>query len=301
MTQILSLIAGESAELTPRQIDLVNHALMRGGTESGDITWLQDGRACDLSFAGDALKALQSVREALSTFAIDANVVAPQNRRKKLFISDMDSTAIVGETLDDLSTYTPFKAEIDALTAKSVMGTMSFIETLIARVDLMRGLHLDAFARADACIEVSAGMPTVVATMRKQGAITALVSGGFRYFTSRVRDRIGFDLDVSNDLEIANDCLTGKLIPPLIDPGAKVATLQRLAEKNGFGVEDCLAAGDGSNDIPMLEAAGLGVAYRGKPKVRAAIRCQLNHSDLRGLLFLQGIHRDEFVEIPDKQ
>jgi phosphoserine phosphatase len=139
-------------------------------------------------------------------------------------------------------------------------------------------------------------MKAAVATMRANGAYTALVSGGFTYFTGRVRHMLGFDCDVANDLEIVDGKLTGRIPPPLIDPQAKVSTLQRLSAERRIEPAATLAIGDGSNDIPMLKVAGLGIAFQGKPKVKQEIPVWIDHAGPTGLLYLQGYRRDEFVE-----
>ena len=179
---------------------------------------------------------LEELRRRLVDVPVDVNVLRAEGRRKKLLLSDMDATAIIGETLDELSTYTPHKAEIDNLTRQSVNGLMSFTETLVARMQLMRGLPEDTLAKTWSTVQPTPGMTTAIATMRAHGAYTALVSGGFTYFTSRVRDLIGFDCDIANDLEIVDGRLTGRVPPPIVDPAGKVAALQRLAKERGLAI-----------------------------------------------------------------
>lgn len=278
-------------------LDRVNRGLSAAAANAQPARWLDPERAAaEIAFAGDDAAALAEIRRQLSDLPIDINVLPAVGRRKKLLVSDMDATAIIGETLDELSTYTPHKAEIDNLTLQSVNGSMSFAETLVARIELMRGLPEEAFARTWDKIEATPGMKVTVATMRANGAYTALVSGGFTYFTSRVRDMLGFDCDVANSLELSNGRLTGRIPPPLIDPAGKVEALRRLTAERNLAREQTLAVGDGSNDIPMLQAAGLGVAFCGKPKVKQAIPVWLDHAGPTGLLYLQGYRRNEFVE-----
>ena len=297
MDFVLSLISSPAAaELTPALLDRVNHGLDAAGARAGGIVWLDPARAAEFPFAGDDAAVLEEIRRRLTDLPVDVNVLPAAHRRKQLLVSDMDATAIIGETLDELSTYTPHKAEIDNLTRQSVNGLMSFADTLVARVALMRGLGEDAFARTWDTIEPTPGMKTAIATMRANGAYTALVSGGFTYFTARVRDALGFDCDVANDLEFEGGKLTGRIPPPLIDPQAKVDALRRLAKERGIAAQATLAIGDGSNDIPMLQDAGLGIAFQGKPKVKQAVPIWLDHAGPTGLLYLQGYRRGEFVE-----
>ncbi len=297
MEFVLSLISSpDAAELTPALLDRVNHGLAAANAKPRPVIWLDPERAAEWRCAGDAATTLAELRRRLSDAPVDINVLPAENRRKKLLVSDMDATAIIGETLDELSNYTPHKAEIDNLTRQSVNGLMSFADTLVARIALMRGMGEDALEQTYLTIRPTPGMKTAVATMRANGAYTALVSGGFTYFTARVRGVLGFDCDVANDLEIADGKLTGRIPPPLIDPQAKVTALQRLSAERAIDLSATLAIGDGSNDIPMLKTAGLGIAFQGKPKVKQEIPVWLDHAGPTGLLYLQGYRRDEFVE-----
>lgn len=277
-------------------LDRVNHGLDAAGARARPALWLDPERAAEIAFDGDDAAVLSELRRRLVDVPVDINVLPAAGRRKKLLVSDMDATAIIGETLDELSTYTPHKAEIDNLTRQSVNGLMSFSETLVARIALMRGLGEDAFARTWDTIQPTPGMKAAIATMRANGAYTALVSGGFTYFTSRVRDLLGFDCDIANDLELADGRLTGRIPPPIVDPAGKVEALRRLAAERGLGIGETLAIGDGSNDIPMLQAAGLGIAFCGKPKVKQSVPVWLDYAGPTGLLHLQGFKRSEFVE-----
>ena len=297
MTYVLSLIcAPDAAELTPALIERVNHGLDAANARARPLAWLDPERAAEIAFDGDDAAVLEELRRRLIAAPVDINVLRADGRRKKLLLSDMDATAIIGETLDELSTYTPHKAEIDNLTRQSVNGLMSFTETLVARMELMRGLPVETLAKTWSTVQPMPGMKVAIATMRAHGAYTALVSGGFTYFTGRVRDLIGFDCDIANDLEIVDGKLTGRVPTPIVDPAGKVAALQRLTQERGVALPETLAIGDGSNDIPMLQQAGLGIAFCGKPKVKQAIPVWLDHAGPTGLLYLQGYKREEFVE-----
>jgi phosphoserine phosphatase len=140
------------------------------------------------------------------------------------------------------------------------------------------------------------GGATLIATMKKHGAACALVSGGFTYFTAMVRERLGFDSDAANRLVVSGSALAGTVEPPILGKEAKLATLQKLAGERGIGVADAIAVGDGANDLPMLKAAGLGVAFRAKPAVAAEVPARINHGNLTALLYLQGYRHSEFVE-----
>jgi phosphoserine phosphatase len=238
MSFILSLIAGRGAtEIGAAPLDRASIACARAGATPGEWRWLESGRAAECDLASAPADLLAQVREALKEAAIDVNLTRgpAAERRKRVLICDMDATAIEGETLDDLSAFTPFKAEIDALTRRSVEGKDDFADTLAQRVAMLKGLDLGAFERAHALVRPSHGIRTLVATMRGHGALAALVSGGFRYFTSRVREELGFEIDIANELEIEDGLLTGRLASPIVGPEAKVgpwASLPGGRERN---------------------------------------------------------------------
>ena len=300
MDLVLTLVsAPDKARLDSALTAGIAAALTRAGAKVSGPDWLDAGFACDLAFNGLELRAAQDIALALLGGApIDAYAQVAAGRRKKLLLCDMDSTIVTAETLDDLSVFANDKAEIDALTQKSIKGEINFTQSLVARVALLKGLTEAEFAAAYQKLEVSPGAETLIRTLRRDGCYTALVSGGFRYFTSRVAARVGFDIDIANEFEMADGKTTGKLVPPIVDPDGefgKLGRLHYLARERSIDLSATAAIGDGSNDIPMLLAAGMGCGYRGKPKVRAAAGCQLNFADLTGLLFYMGYRRGEFA------
>ncbi|WP_374308187.1 phosphoserine phosphatase SerB [Dongia sp.] len=300
MDLVLTLVsAPDKARLEPALLAEIAAALSRAGAKVAAPLWLDPAIACDLAFGGIEASHAQNIAMAmLGGEAVDCYAQGAGGRKKRLLLCDMDSTIVTAETLDDLSVFANDKAEIDALTQKSIAGEMNFTQSLIARVALLKGLTEAEFAAAYLKVEVSPGAETLIRTLRRDGCYTALVSGGFRYFTSRVAARVGFDIDISNDFEMADGKTTGKLMPPIVDPDGefgKLGRLRHLAKECGIDLSAAAAIGDGSNDIPMLSAAGMGCGYRGKPKVKAATGCQLNYANLTGLLFYMGYRRDEFV------
>lgn len=300
MSLVLTLVSAPNRpDLDSGIIRAIRAALAGAGAAPAEPDWLAPDLACDIGFRQiDAAAAQDITRSLLQSRRIDCYAQPVLGRKKRLLVCDMDATIVTGETLDDLSVFVKDKAAIDALTQKSVNGEMSFTESLIARAELLKGLTETEFAAAYAKVELSPGATTLIRTLRADGAYTALVSGGFRYFTSRVRDRVGFFADIANDFEMKDGKTTGKLISPIVDPEGeygKLGRLKHLAKKLGLDMSATAAIGDGANDIPMLSAAGLGCAYRGKAKVKAAIRCQLDHADLTGLLYFMGYRQSEFV------
>jgi phosphoserine phosphatase len=224
---------------------------------------------------------------------VDANAQPAAGRRKRLLIADMDSTIITSESLDELAEYAGLKEVISAITARAMRGELNFEAALAERVAMLAGLPESAIDAVLARIEITAGAAALVATMTANGAYCALVSGGFTPMTGAIRARLGFDEDRANRLEIAGGALTGRVLEPILGREAKLAALHELAGRLGTGPLDAVAVGDGANDLAMLQAAGIGVAFRAKPAVREAAAFRIDHGDLTGLLYLQGYRAAE--------
>jgi len=217
-------------------------------------------------------------------------------RRKQLLIADMDSTLIMQECIDELADYLGIKPQIAAITERAMNGELQFEDALRERVALLKGLPESALAEVySKQITLMPGGKTLAATMKANGAYLVIVSGGFTYFTGRVREALGFDEDRSNRLEVAEGALTGRIIPPILGADAKLESLKEIASARSIPTEAILALGDGANDVPMLKAAGLGVACHAKPFVQSQVSAQLNHNGLSALLYIQGYRRDAWV------
>ena len=226
---------------------------------------------------------------------IDALVSATPPRVPELFISDMDSTIIGQECIDELADFAGIKPQIAAITEAAMRGELDFRAALAERVALLKGLPADAIDRCLAeRIRPMAGAATLVATLKAHGTRCVLVTGGFHQFAGPVAAMLGFDHVVANRLDVANGHLTGLLAGPICDSTTKLETLRAEVATLGAGATS-LATGDGANDIPMIAAATWGVAYHAKPKAKAAADGWIDHGDLTSVLHLLGVARTAWV------
>ena len=263
--------------------------------------WLAPGMAADIPFsapAGEARAFANEVYAALAGACADVIVQPAIGRRKKLLLTDMDSTMIGQECIDELADHVGVRPHVAAITERAMRGEIDFEPALRARVALLKGLPV---AVVDDVIKnrirPTPGAGVLVSTMRRNGAYTCLVTGGFTLFTERIAAMLGFDESRANKLMVdADGRLTGEVYEPIFGRAAKLATLVELTRRLNLGADETLVAGDGANDIAMIEAAGLGVAYHAKPKVAAAAAASINHADLTALLYAQGYRPNEFVE-----
>ncbi|OAN56980.1 MULTISPECIES: phosphoserine phosphatase SerB [unclassified Sphingobium] len=267
--------------------------LRDAGCRPGETAWLDRDKAADLLFAADPVQA----RAALTDWGqgVDVIVQPVANREKKLLIADMDSTMITVECIDELADYAGIKPQIAEITERAMRGELDFAGALHGRVALLKGLADSAIDQCrDERVVIMGGARALVRTMKARGAKTLLVSGGFTRFTGPVAEEIGFDAAVANELEIADGALLGTVTTPIVDAARKRAELE-AAIAGGIDRALTLAVGDGANDIPMIEGAGLGVAYHAKPKTRAAAAAEIVHGDLSVLLYAQGIASADWV------
>jgi phosphoserine phosphatase len=277
------------------------------------VDWLNPGFAVDIAFladeVGDAEAASDEERAFLKDISndlrdiagaepIDVVVQRHDGRRKKLLIADMDSTMIGQECIDELADFAGVKDRVAEITERAMRGDIAFEPALRERVALLKGLSASVIDQVIAeRIHLTPGGRTLLATMRANGAYASLVSGGFTAFTAKLAAQIGFDEQHANTLLTdATGHLTGEVAAPILGREAKLETLMALRERLRLQAEDTLAVGDGANDMPMIKAAGLGVAYHGKPALREVAAVCIDHSDLTALLYAQGYRREEFVK-----
>jgi phosphoserine phosphatase len=294
MQNILTLItAPHNAVLTPRVANAVRDALALARGKVGPADWLEPGIACDIPFDNVAPdEAVKAARTALRATPVDVLVLKPENRRKKALVADMESTIIRNEMLDEIAFLADIGEQVAEITRRAMNGELDFYEAIRERVSLLKGQPASLLDKAGERIKLMPGAAALVATLKQNGVHCALVSGGFDYYTQPIAQQLGFDEQQANHLILENDAIAG-IREPILGREAKLEALQRVAREKGIGTEDCIAVGDGANDLAMLGAAGLGIAFHAKPKVQEAAKFNIRHGDLTALLYAQGYRRDE--------
>lgn len=263
-----------------------------------EARWLAEDVAFEIPCGAiSAADAHAAIRTALGDKPVDVAILPAEGRRKRLLVTDMDSTVITCECIDELGDMAGVKEKVSEITERAMNGELDFHQALAERVALLKDLPESVLEKVyRERVRLMPGAKELIATMRAHGAHTVLVSGGFTFFTERVRDALGFNEERSNVLEIVDGRLTGKVVPPILDKQAKLDTLRETAQKLGISLEETLAAGDGANDLPMIQAAGLGVAYHAKPVVQESAPVAINHNGLRAVLYFQGYTLDEISD-----
>jgi phosphoserine phosphatase len=259
------------------------------------VRWLAPDIACEFDLKAPPAN-LWTVWEDLQGQGVDLAVQPSKGRRKRLLIADMDSTMIGQECIDELADVAGVGDKVKDITARAMNGELDFEAALRERVGLLKGLKtsvIDTVFRER--ITMTPGGAVLVATMKANGAYTALLSGGFTEFTARVAGALGFDENRANTLLSGDGVLTGEVGVPILGREAKVAALEEVAARLGIGLDAAMAVGDGANDLGMLKRAGAGVALHAKPVVAAEVDLRVNHGDLTALLYLQGYSSDDFV------
>ena len=296
MNAVATLIAPRTAMLDESVVQTAKAALVGLGADAGAPDWLAPGTACDLPFGNLAPEQAEAaIRHALTGVTLDIVAQPAVTRRKRLLVADMESTIIEQEMLDELGDYVGLKDHIAAITARAMNGEIDFKDAVRERVALLKGLKETVIDEVWQRATLMPGAAQLVGTMRANGAVCVLVSGGFRCFTDRVRSWIGFDDDRGNDLEVVDGVMTGKVIEPILDKDSKLQALMAYAGEHRVPMAETMAVGDGANDLPMLLAAGLGVAFHAKAVVAAEARARVDHGDLTALLYAQGYRATEFV------
>lgn len=297
MNAVVTLIAAPaSAAVDEAAIQAARSALVTLGADASPADWLAPATACDIRFGNLAPEQAEAaVRKVLGDLPVDVIAQPLAGRRKRLLVADMESTIIQQEMLDELGDYVGLKGHIAAITARAMNGEVDFKGAVRERVALLKGLKEQVIDEVWQRATLMPGADRLVATMKANGAACMLVSGGFRCFTSRVRSWIGFDDDRGNALEVVDGIITGAVEEPILDKNSKLEALLAYAGERRVAMAETMAVGDGANDLPMLLAAGLGIAYHAKPAVAAEARARIDHGDLTALLYAQGYRAEEFA------
>lgn len=295
MENVLTLIAAPHGPVLDDALAAeLRRALAGLGADAGGVDWLSPQRAFDIPFGNLAPEQADAVaRTLVQGKAVDVVAQGQDGRRKMLLVADMDSTMVTGETLDELADFAGIKDRIAAITARAMNGEIGFEAALKERIGLLNGLPAAALEETWKRVEYTGGAHTLVRTMKANGAYAVLVSGGFRFFTSRVREECGFDVDLANEFIFTDGKLTG-VQEPILGRETKLATLISSAAQRQIPLSLAVAVGDGANDLDMIRAAGLGVAFHAKPVVAAEARVRVDHGDLIALLYAQGYRDSEF-------
>jgi phosphoserine phosphatase len=279
----------------------VSRALENLGARLGGAVWLAPGQACDIPFDElDPDQAEAAARGALGLGLdgppVDLLAQGAGGRKKAILLSDMESTVITNEMIDEIADLMGIKAQVADITRRTMNDELDFTTAVKQRVALFKGQKASLLDEAAKRIRIMPGAKAMVATMHAHGAYAALASGGFNVFTSRVRQILGFDVDYANELLIADGKLTGIVKEPIQTRDTKLAILTKLAAERNLPLSATLAIGDGANDLPMIGAAGLGIAFHSHPNVAPRARHRIDHCDLRAALYAQGYRQDEIVE-----
>ena len=295
MRLVVTLVAADPHDLVAA-MEAVEIGIARTGAQVGEPDLLGPNAAdLPVESAFDGL-IRERAEEAVAGRRVDVCIQPTLGRRKRLLIADMDSTIINVECLDELADFAGVKAQVSAITERAMAGELAFEGALRERVAMLRGLGLDALQQCyDERVQLNAGAATLVRTMAAHGARCVLVSGGFTFFTGRVATAAGFHDNRANTLIEDGAVLAGLVGEPILGREAKLTALQEEVAALGATPADALAVGDGANDLAMIEAAGLGVAYRAKPVVAAQANARVDHADLTALLYFQGYRREEFA------
>ena len=294
MAFVATLVANPSNPvLTPALAEKAAEAVNASG-----LYWLADGIACDIALRDDSdlAAARDTLLAVIGNEPIDLAIQDAETRRKKMLIADMDSTMIGQECIDELAAEVGLKDLVAGITARAMNGEIAFEPALRERVALLKGLPVSVIDEViEKRITLTPGGRELIATMRAKGCYTALVSGGFTVFTSRIAATLGFDETRANLLLDADGKLTGEVAEPILGKQAKVDALIDIAERLGISPEEAMAVGDGANDLGMLHLSGAGVALHAKPAVAAEAKIRIDHGDLTALLYLQGYRKSDFV------
>lgn len=303
MSHIITLASSATPGLSGKHFETVNDFLKKASVKGGsDIQWLLEGRAGAITAdKGLDRGQIRDLRKALDSEQVDVFCTPAENRKKKLLIADMDGTIVDGESLDVLAEKAGLGDKISKITERAMNGELNFEEALKERVAMLKGVSVKLMVETATEMKLTPGAKTLVKTMKGNGAICVLVTGGFKYFSHIFGNQAGFNKNHANRLATANDEITGEIAGRIIGREAKLDYFKQYIEENNLKPEDTMAIGDGANDLDMLKHAGLAIGYKPKPILEEHLDHVIRYSDLRTALFVQGYSRGDFsIDIAGK-
>jgi len=291
MKKVLTIVSNENNIISNNSFEAIQDLISTKTTN----TWLKRELACDLQFEDKTAKIDPNLFIYLNQNKFDWAIQETLNRNKKLFLSDMDSTIIKQECIDELAHYAGVREEVSLITEKSMNGEISFTEAFVERVGLLKGMDVNVLDKVYLNIELNDGAEILLKNLCKRDIHTVLVSGGFTYFTDKLSKKLGFGENYANKLEILDNIITGKILPPVIDGKAKRDILDKITQKLNINRHDVVSVGDGANDVEMISNSALGVSYYGKNILKNRANAQINNTNLSSILFFIGLKEADII------
>lgn len=291
MKKVLTIVSNENNIISNNSFEAIQDLINTKTTN----TWLKRELACDLHFEDKTAKIDPNLFIYLDQNKFDWAIQETLNRNKKLFLSDMDSTIIKQECIDELANYAGVGEEVSLITEKSMNGEISFTEAFVERVSLLKGMDVNVLDKVYLNIELNDGAEILLKNLCKRDIYTVLVSGGFTYFTDKLSKKLGFSENYANKLEILDNIITGKILPPVIDGKAKRYILEKITQKLNINRHDVVSVGDGANDVEMIGNSALGVSYYGKNILKNRANAQINNTNLSSILFFIGLKDADII------
>ena len=291
MKKVLTIVSNENNIISNNSFEAIQDLISTKTTN----TWLKRELACDLHFEDKTAKIDPNLFIYLDQNKFDWAIQETLNRNKKLFLTDMDSTIIKQECIDELAHYAGVREEVSLITEKSMNGEISFTEAFVERVGLLKGMDVNVLDKVYLNIELNDGAEILLKNLCKRDIHTVLVSGGFTYFTDKLSKKLGFSENYANKLEILDNIITGKILPPVIDGKAKRDILDKITKKLNINRHDVVSVGDGANDVEMISNSALGVSYYGKNILKSRANAQINNTNLSSILFFIGLKEADII------
>ena len=291
MKKVLTIVSNENNIISNNSFEAIQDLISTKTTN----TWLKRELACDLHFEDKTAKIDPNLFIYLDQNKFDWAIQETLNRNKKLFLTDMDSTIIKQECIDELAHYAGVREEVSLITEKSMDGEISFTEAFVERVGLLKGMDVNVLDKVYLNIELNDGAEILLKNLCKRDIHTVLVSGGFTYFTDKLSKKLGFSENYANKLEILDNIITGKILPPVIDGKAKRDILDKITQKLNINRHDVVSVGDGANDVEMISNSALGVSYYGKNILKSRANAQINNTNLSSILFFIGLKEADII------